>query len=65
MMSAADFRVALAQLDMPQRRFAELTGYRTETISRWAKGRTKIPQNVTFIISLLRDQARTETGDAA
>ncbi len=54
MMSASDFRVALARLDIPQKRFAEMIGYRNETVSRWATGLNAVPKNVELILSLLR-----------
>jgi transcriptional regulator with XRE-family HTH domain len=53
MMTATDFRVALAQLDIPQKRFAEMTGYRNETVSRWATGSKTIPPNVELIVRLM------------
>ena len=57
MMTAADFRIALVQLDIPQKRFAEMTGYRAETVSRWATGDNPVPRVVELAVELLRYKA--------
>ena len=68
MITAADFRLALAQLNVPQKRFAEMTGYRAETVSRWATGENPVPRVVELAVELLlykateeRDGKRTRT----
>jgi len=57
MMTAADFRIALVQLDIPQKRFAEMTGYRAETVSRWATGDNPVPRVVELAVELLQYKA--------
>ncbi len=57
MMTATDFRVALVQLDIPQKRFAEMTGYRAETVSRWATGDQPVPRVVELAVELLQYKA--------
>ncbi len=54
MMTGADFRIALIYLDIPQKRFAAMTGYRAETISRWATGSQPVPRVVELTVDLLR-----------
>jgi DNA-binding transcriptional regulator YiaG len=66
MMTATDFRVALAQLDIPQKRFAEMTGYRAETVSRWATGDQPVPRVAELVVELLRYKATmSPAGEAA
>lgn len=66
MMKASDFRVALIQLGISQKRFAELIGYRDETISRWATGKGEIPRVAELVIELLRYKASLNPpGEAA
>jgi DNA-binding transcriptional regulator YiaG len=67
MMTATDFRVALVQLDISQKRFAEMTGYRVETVSRWATGENPIPGVVELVVDLLRYKASMNptAGEAA
>ena len=55
-MTSSDFRVALRRLGIPQKKFAEMTGYRPETISRWACGHETVPRNVALIVSLLAER---------
>jgi hypothetical protein len=57
MMTAADFRVALVQLDIPQKRLAEMMGYRAETVSRWATGENPVPRVAELVVELLRQCA--------
>lgn len=55
-MTATELRVALATLDLPQKRLAELTGCWPETVSRWTGGQKAIPAYVETIIGLLIDK---------
>ena len=66
MMTAAEFRVSLIHLDLPQKRFAEMIGYRHETVSRWATGDSQVPQIAELVIELLRYKASmSQPGEAA
>ncbi len=51
------FRIALIELGIPQNDFAEMTGYRAETVSRWATGDQPVPQVVELAVELLRYKA--------
>ena len=59
MMTAKDFRLALAHLDLQQKQLAELTGYAEETISRYARGHRKVPIGLAKTITAMLDQAQT------
>jgi DNA-binding transcriptional regulator YiaG len=57
MMTAETFRATLKSLDIPQKKFAKLTGYRKETVSRWACGRADIPLTIEVIVEHMLERA--------
>lgn len=62
MMTAVEFREAMKRLDMPQKKFAELTGYREESISRYARGRMRVPQPLEVIVGYMLEKADAPNG---
>jgi DNA-binding transcriptional regulator YiaG len=51
--TAPEFRAALAALGLRQNRLAECLGVTTATVSRWAVGRIAVPQYAVFALELL------------
>jgi transcriptional regulator with XRE-family HTH domain len=56
-MTDTEFRVALIQLGMSRKQFADRIGRDMGTISRWAAGSHPIPRVVDVVVELLRYKA--------
>jgi transcriptional regulator with XRE-family HTH domain len=54
MMTGIELLVALRELSLSQRAFAERIGYREETVSRWVRDREPIPIVVEVAVTALR-----------
>lgn len=59
-MTGTELRVALAGLDLQQKRLAEMTGCRPEAVSRWVGGQLAVPVYVDTIIRLLQQHNGTQ-----
>lgn len=53
-MNAIEFVVGLRELGFSQREFAEYSGVREETISRWARDRKPIPKHIGRLVAALK-----------
>ena len=61
-MTSAEFRAALASLNLRQSWLAERLGVSTTTVNRWATGAAPVAPYVPYVLELLRDRRR---GDEA
>ncbi len=56
-MVGSELRNALITLRMSQREFANKSGVREETVSRWVRDRKPIPRHIEWLVTSLREQA--------
>jgi transcriptional regulator with XRE-family HTH domain len=52
-MTAAEFRAALAALNLSQRALAARLGVEASTVNRWALGKADVPQYAAYVLELL------------
>lgn len=59
MMTAIDFRVALARLGLKQKEFAEKVGFDPATICRYARGKKPVPHVIEHTIGIMLERTQT------
>ena len=62
-MTATDFRIACAKLDVSQRQMARYLEIHEQTVSHWARGRRNIPHQYAAAIEKLLSESEAEQGN--